>query len=168
MLKYDCVCFFCRPLAEHVDSANKPSTYDEIFNDSKYDETLIKKYLTEELFAKLHKLSDEPSIIDCIANVDALQANPFGVIVSNGNCYSTFADLFEPIIKDVHCIDGFGKYPECNWGDVDFVFEKIENDAIVSTEISCCRSLANVPFIPGISEHQLETILTTVSISNTL
>lgn len=160
--------FFFRSIAEHVNTANRPRAYDEIFNDPKYDETLIKKYLTEEMFTKLRKLSDEPSIIDCIAKVDALQANPFGVIVSNGNCYNMFADLFEPIIKDVHCIDEFGKYPECNWGDVDFMFEKLENDAIVSTEISCSRSLANVPFIPGINEHQLETILTTVSISTTM
>lgn len=154
---------FFRPLAEHVESHDKPNTYHEIFSDPKYDETLIKKYLTEELFTKLHEPSDEPSIIDCIAKVDELQTQPFGVIVLNGNCYNKFADLFEPIIKEIHCIDEFNKYPECNWGDVN-VFEKLPYDTIVSTEISCCRSLANIPFIPGINEQNLEIILSTVSI----
>lgn len=124
--------------------------------------------MTEELFTKLLNPSDEPSIIDCIAKVDELQANPFGVIVFNGNCYTKFSDLFEPIIKDIHCVDEFSKYPECDWGDVN-VFEKFHNDTmIVSTEISCCRSLANIPFIsiPGINEQNLEIILTTVSVES--
>lgn len=154
-----------RPLAEHVESHDKPNTYHEIFSNPKYDETLIKKHMTEELFTKLLERSDEPSIIDCIAKVDELQANPFGVIVLNGNCYKKFADLFEPIIKDIHCVDEFSKYPECNWGDVN-IFEILPNDIIVSTEISCCRSLANIPFIPGINEQNLEIILTTVSIES--
>lgn len=119
--------------------------------------------MTEELFTKLYNRSDEPSIIDCIANVDDLLANPIGVIVLNGNCYNKFADLFEPIIKDIHCVDEFSKYPECDWGDAN-VFEKLPNDMILFTEISCCRSLANIPFIPGINEQNLEMILTTVSV----
>lgn len=160
---------FSRPLADFAESQqDKTKTYDEIFNDPKYEETLIKKHLTEELFTKLLNLSDESSsIIDCIASVNELQANPFGVIASNGNCYNKFSDLFEPIIKHVHCVDEFGKYPENNWGDVN-VFERLSpnDDVIVFTEISVSRSLANIPFIPRINEQNLEIILTTVSIES--
>lgn len=133
-------------------------------NDSEYDGTLIKKHLTEELFKQLSELQNEPSIFDCIAKVNTLQSNPFGVIVLNGNCYDTFSDLYEPIIKEIHCVDEFTKHPDCEWGDVS-VFENYETKLIVSMEISCCRSLANIPFIPGASEQDLEAILTAVSLS---
>lgn len=146
-----------------IEPNDEPTTYHEIFNNSKYDGILIKKYLTEEIFKTLLKQQDKPSIIDCIAKVNALPNNPFGIVVLNANCYSKFVNLFEPIIKDIHCVDELNKYPDCDWGDAS-VFEKLDNVTIVSTEISCCRSMANVPFIPGINEHDLESILTQVSV----
>ncbi|XP_031621141.1 arginine kinase-like [Contarinia nasturtii] len=154
------------PLDENADAKarDKQDMYHEMFNDPKYDGILIKKYLTEELFRKLYKLQDnEPSIIDCIAKVNELQANPFGVYPLNGKCYSKFRALFEPIIKDIHCIDDeFHNHPDCDWGDVN-AFEIFENERIESIEISCVRSLANMPFIKsGINEQDLEIILNTV------
>lgn len=142
--------------------------YDEILNDPMYDKTLVKKYLTEELFRKLCELQDdEPSITDCIAKVNELQANPFGVYPLNGKCYSKFTTLFEPIIKEIHCIDELNQsHPECDWGDVN-AFEMFENDSIESIEISCVRSLANMPFIKtGITEQDLEIMLNTVRVND--
>lgn len=138
------------------------NSYQSIFSNSNYDNTLIKKHLTEEMFKKLLDVQNDCSIIDCIAKVDALHTNSFGVIALNGSCYSKFADLFEPIIMDIHCIDGFTKYPDSEWGDLE-TFSKLENAEIVSIEISCSRSLAGMPFISGINEQNLESILTKVS-----
>lgn len=146
-----------------MDGHDKASTFHEIFSDPKYDETLIKKYLTKELFEKLLKQQDQPSIIDCIAKVNELRAHPIGVIVLNGNCYNKFSDLFEPIIREVHCLGEFNKYPEINWGDLN-MFENLNNESIVFTEISCCRSLSNIPFPSSMNEHDLEIVLTMVSI----
>lgn len=149
----------------NIQQPDEPITYQSMFSDSKYDNTLIKKHLTEELFEKLLDVQNECSIIDCIAKADALQTNSmFGVIALNGNCYTTFGDLFEPMVKEIHCIDDFTKYPDCDWGDFG-VFEKFLNEEIVSIEISCSRSLAKMPFIPGINEQNLEIILTQVSMA---
>lgn len=158
--------YFYRPLIENAECKpdDEPSAYRNVFNDSSYDGTLVKKYLTEELFKKLIGLPNEPSIIDCIAKVNTLQRNPFGVIVSNGNCYNTFSDLFEPIIKEIHCVDEFIKHSDCDWGDAS-VFGKLESESIVSLEINCSRSLANIPFISGASEQDLEAILIAVSLT---
>lgn len=155
-----------RPLIEHtnIQPTDETNEYQNIFGDSKYDGTLIKKYLTEELFKKLFELQNEPSIIDCIAEANTLHHNPFGVIVLNASCYNTFCDLFEPIIKEIHCVDEVVKHPDCEWGDVS-EFETFENESIVSMEISCSRSLANIPFINGTNEQHLESILTTVSLT---
>lgn len=85
------------------------------------------------------------------------------MIVFDANCYDKFTDLFEPIIKDIHCVDEFNKYPDFDWGDTS-VFEILNNEIIVSIEINCYRSMANIPFIPGINEQDLEFILTKVSV----
>lgn len=138
------------------------NAFRNLFSDSKYDDTLIKKHLTEDLFKKLYELENELSIVDCIAKVDTLQSNPFGVVTVNATCFTVFNDLFEPIVKEIHGIDEFVKYSDCDWGDVN-VFETIDNESILSMEICCSRSLANIPFTSNASEQHLETILTTVS-----
>lgn len=152
---------YFRPDGVQVEPDDDLTSYQKIFSDPKYDGTLVKKYLTEDLFKKLMEIQD-PSIIDCIAKVNTLHSNPFGVVVFSANCYSAFSDLFEPIIQEIHCVDEFNQYPDVDWGDVN-VFEKLKNEAIISMEISCCRSLSKIPFITGINEQGLECVLTTVS-----
>lgn len=156
---------FCRSFATNKSVGNRDDSnaYSEIFRDRNYENTLIKKYLTEEQFKKLLEQNDGPSIIDCIVKVDAIAYSPCGVRATNSNCYTKFTDLFEPIIKDIHCVDELNKHPDCDWGD-ESVFQKFDNKAIVSIEMSCSRSLANIPFIPGISESDLQIILSKVSI----
>lgn len=160
------ISLFFSPLIEDTDDViqvNEESTlYQRMFNDAKYDGTLVKKYLTQEMFEKFMNLQTKPSIHDCIANVDTLQSNPFGVNAISASCYTTFTDLFEPIIKEIHDIDEFVTHSDCVWGDAN-AFETFETNTIVSMEINCYRSLANIPFILGANEHDLQTILTTVS-----
>lgn len=145
---------------------NTQSTpYQSIFDDTKYEATLVKKYLTENLFESLSEIGDKPSIVDCIVKADALESYPLGVIALNGDCYTKFADLFEPIIKEIHGIDITDKYPDSDWGD-GTVFDNLNNDNIISIEMSCSRSLAGIPFIPGMNEQDLENVLTIVSSSS--
>lgn len=139
-------------------------SFQNIFDDLKYDTTLVKKYLTENLFESFTEIGDKPSIVDCIVKVNALESYPLGIIALNGDCYTKFAELFDPIIKEVHGIDGDIKHhPDTNWGDGN-VFKSLNSDNIISIEINCSRSLAGVPFIPGMNVQDLENVLITVSI----
>lgn len=128
----------------------------------------MKKYLTEELFKKLYELQPKtPTIIDCLAKFNTLDTNPSGIVALSASCYTTFCDLFEPIIKEIHCVDDFtSKYPDSDWGGDTMVFQKFEFESILGVEISCTRSLVNVPFVCGANEHDLQTILTTVSMQS--
>lgn len=125
---------------------------------------MIKKHLPEDLFRKLLDVQNEYSIIECIARADKVQNNPFGVVALNGNCYSKFGDLFEPIIKEIHFIDELTNHPDSDWGNSN-AFENFKTEKIVSIEISCSRSLANMPFISGINEQNLEIILAQVRVA---
>lgn len=160
----------CRPITEsevQIQNDENENPYQNLFVDPKYDGTLVKKYLNEELFKKLYELHTEtPTIIDCIAKFNTLDTstNPSGVVALNASCYTRFCDLFEPIIKEIHCVDEFpSEYPASDWGEDATVFQKFESESILGIEISCTRSLRNVPFVCGANEHDLQTILTTVS-----
>lgn len=138
-------------------------SYQSIFNDSKYDATLVKKYLTETMFESFCETGDKPSIVDCIVKVDELDSHTLGIIALNGNCYTKFGELFESIIKEIHGIDTMEKHPESDWGDDGNVFENLNSEKVTSIEIRCSRSLADIPFIPAMNEQELENVLTTVS-----
>lgn len=164
--------FDCRPVAESAvqfqndENENENSYQKLLVNDPKYDGTLVKKYLSEELFKKLYDLQmDTPTIIDCLTKFNTLDTtNPSGIVALNASCYTMFCDLFEPIIKEIHCVDEFPTvYPESDWGEEAMAFEKFEFESILGIEISCARSLRNVPLVCGANEHDLQTILTTVS-----
>lgn len=164
-----------RPITENevrIQRDENENPYQNLFIDPKYDGTLVKKYLNEELFKKLYELQmKSPTIIDCIAKYSTLDttANPSGVVALDASCYTIFCDLFEPIIKEIHGVDEFpSKYPECDWGDGEAMeFQKFESESILGIEISCTRSLQHVPFVCGANEHNLQTILTTVSMRRT-
>lgn len=159
----------CRPIVEdeaQIESGENENSYQNLINHPKYDGTLAKKYLTEELFNKLHELqSEHPTIIDCLAKFNALHTDLTGVVALNASCYTMFCDLFDPIIQEIHCIDELAsKYPDSDWNVDALVFQKIESDLIMSVEISCTRSLMNFPFVCGANENDLQTILMTVRI----
>lgn len=123
----------------------------------------MKKYLTEDMFKCFTEHDEKPSIVDCIVKADALDLHPFGIVALNGNCYTKFSELFEPIIKEIHGLeDNIEKHPDSNWGDGS-QFEALNSDRIISIEISCSRSLTGFDFISGMNEQDLENVLTTVS-----
>lgn len=121
--------------------------------------------MTEELFKKLCELQPErPTIADCLAKCTTFNADSAGVVALNASCYTIFCDLFDPIIQEIHCVDAIAsKYSESEWNGDTMAFQKFESESILSVEISCARSLMNVPLVCGADEHDLQTILTTVS-----
>lgn len=115
------------------------------------------------MFEYFTEHDEKPSIVDCIVKADALDLHPLGIIALNGDCYTKFSELFEPIIKEIHGLDdNIEKHPDLNWGDGSQL-EALNSDRIVSIEISCSRSLTGFNFICGMNEQDLENVLTTVS-----
>lgn len=142
-----------------VNADDKTNTeYHLVLGDPKYDGTLIKKHLTEDLFKTLQETQGKPTIIDLISNV-----NSIGLLMLNGDCYTKFSVLIEPILKEIHKIEMIEEqHPESSFGDFD-AFESLHCEAIESIEINCNRSIENFDFIPGMNEQDLENVLTLVS-----
>lgn len=137
-------------------------SYRSIFDNSAYETTLVKKYLTENMFESFTEYDNKPNIVDCIVKADALVSHPLGIIALNGDCYTKFSELFEPIIKEINSLDNsIEKHPDSDWGDEN-QFETLNSDRIISIEISCSRSLTGFNFISGMNEQDLENVLTTV------
>lgn len=149
-----------RKMSLNVTDGQTNAEYHSIFGDPKYDGTLIKKYLTEDLFNTLQESRSKATIIDLISNV-----NSIGLLMLNGDCYSKFSVLIEPILKEIHKIEIIEEqHPDSDFGDFS-VFESLQCEAIEFIEISCNRSIENFDFIPGMNEQDLENVLTMVGIS---
>lgn len=138
-------------------------SYRSIFDDSAYETTLVKKYLTENMFKSFTEYDSKPTIVDCIVKADALDSHPLGIIALNGDCYTKFSELFEPIIQEINGLDNsIEKHPDSDWGDEN-QFEPLNSDRIISIEFSCSRSLTGFNFISGMNEQDLQNVLSTVS-----
>eukprot|EP00581_Thalassiosira_minuscula_P017030 CAMPEP_0183716304 /NCGR_PEP_ID=MMETSP0737-20130205/10270_1 /TAXON_ID=385413 /ORGANISM="Thalassiosira miniscula, Strain CCMP1093" /LENGTH=695 /DNA_ID=CAMNT_0025945555 /DNA_START=1 /DNA_END=2088 /DNA_ORIENTATION=+ len=91
-----------------------------------YHHSLLKKYLTPEIWAKLSHLTTSygTTIEDIIRAGLALPigANPprrVGVLVGDAECYTVFRDLLDPIISEYH---GVNNYEE--WMDPELPMER--------------------------------------------
>lgn len=116
------------------------------------------------MFESFTEYDNKPTIVDCIVKTNALDSHPLGIIALNGDCYTKFSELFEPIIKEINGLDNsIEKHPESDWGDDSSQFEPLHSDRIISIEFSCSRSLTGFNFISGMNEQDLENVLHTVS-----
>lgn len=118
------------------------------------------------MFESFTEYDNKPTIVDCIVKANALDSHPLGIIALNGDCYTKFSELFEPIIKEINGLDNsIEMQPVSDWGDDNNQFEPLNTDRIISIQISCSRSLTGFNFISGMNEQDLENVLTTVSLS---
>nr|CAI5823273.1 unnamed protein product [Callosobruchus analis] len=128
---------------------------DLLLSDSK---SLLKKYLTKEVFNKLKmkKTSYGSTLMDCVQSGFANHDSGIGIYAADPECYTLFADLFDPIIDDYH--GGFKKsdqHPQLDFGNVN-AFGDLDpkGEYVVSTRVRCCRSLEGYPFNPNLTEDQ--------------
>ncbi|XP_017461640.1 PREDICTED: arginine kinase-like [Rhagoletis zephyria] len=126
--------------------------------DSKECHSLLKKYLTQDVFDKLksRKTAMGATLLDVIqSGVENLDSG-CGVYAPDAESYKTFGELFDPIIEDYH--GGFkptDKHPPCDFGDINqFVNVDPENKYVISTRVRCGRSLQGYPFNPCLTEAQ--------------
>ncbi|KAH9372402.1 hypothetical protein HPB48_014583 [Haemaphysalis longicornis] len=120
--------------------------------------SLLKKYLTQEVFDKLknRKTAMGATLLDVIqSGVENLDSG-VGVYAPDAESYRTFAELFDPVIDDYH--KGFkrtDRHPPTDFGDLS-TFKNVDpsNEFVVSTRIRCARSLEGYPFNPCLTESQ--------------
>ncbi|XP_014237693.1 arginine kinase isoform X1 [Trichogramma pretiosum] len=129
--------------------------------------SLLKKYLTKEVFdaCKTKKTSFGSTLLDVIqSGVENLDSG-VGIYAPDAESYTTFAELFDPIIEDYH--GGFkktDKHPPKDFGDVDTLGNlDPTGEYIVSTRVRCGRSMEGYPFNPCLTEAQYKEMEEKVS-----
>jgi len=129
--------------------------------------SLLKKYLTREVFDKLKdkKTKLGATLLDVIqSGVENLDSG-VGLYAPDAEAYSLFAPLFDPVIEDYHV--GFKQtdfHPQKNFGDVNaFINVDPEGKYVVSTRIRCGRSLQGYPFNPCLTKAMYEEMEKKVS-----
>ncbi|KAK8762475.1 hypothetical protein V5799_026258, partial [Amblyomma americanum] len=126
--------------------------------DARDCKSLLKKYLTKEVFDKLknRKTGMGATLLDVIqSGIENLDSG-VGIYAPDAESYTLFADLFNPVIEDYH--KGFkptDRHPPTNFGDLSSL-KNVDptNDFVVSTRIRCARSLQGYPFNPCLTESQ--------------
>merc|ERR1712025_1103623 len=129
--------------------------------------SLLKKYLTREVFDKLKdkKTKLGATLLDVIqSGVENLDSG-VGLYAPDAEAYSLFAPLFDPVIEDYHV--GFKQtdfHPQKNFGDVNaFINVDPEGKYVVSTRIRCGRSPQGYPFNPCLTKAMYEEMEKKVS-----
>ncbi|KAL1443700.1 hypothetical protein MTO96_007283 [Rhipicephalus appendiculatus] len=125
--------------------------------DAKDCKSLLKKYLTKEVFDKLktRKTAMGATLLDVIqSGVENLDSG-VGIYAPDAESYRVFADLFDPVIQDYHKFKPTDRHPPTNFGDLSTLKDvDPTNDFVVSTRIRCARSLQGYPFNPCLTEPQ--------------
>jgi arginine kinase len=133
--------------------------------------SLLKEHLTEEIFESLMEEKTEEfegSLLDNIQCGFTHYDAEVGIFASDQNAYETFADLFKPVLEELHeteVVTGEGddavttsaKQPELEWGEVEEVKDlDPEGSVVKSISVTIGRAIDMVPFAPIISAEQLQ------------
>lgn len=133
--------------------------------------SLLKDHLNEEIFESLMESKTEifeGSLLDNIQCGFTHFDSEVGIFASDQNAYETFAELFKPVLEELHeteVVTGEGEtavttsatQPELNWGDPEEVKDlDPEGSYIKSISVTINRAIDGVPFAPLISAEQLQ------------
>jgi len=125
--------------------------------------SLLKKHLTEDVFAKTKDLTTPSfgsSLLDVIQSGVANLDSGVGIYAPDAEAYTTFAPLFDPVIDTYH--KGFSstdKHPACDFGDVDSIVNvDPEGEHVLSTRVRGARSVQGLPFNPCMTQEQYQEL----------
>ena len=140
------------------------TTLFKALDDDEKATSLLKEYLTVDIFGKLKSLRTDlrGSLLDNIqcglTHFDA----EIGVYASDQYAYNTFALLFKPILEDIHETEAEGDtpaistQPEVDWGNSEELNDlDPEKLFIKSISITVGRAVNGVPFMPTIKLDEL-------------
>ena len=128
--------------------------------------SLLSKYLTKEVWEKLHDVKDKAGFSFKTAIFSGCQNTDSGVGVYAGShdSYHAFADLFDKVIEDYHG----HKIDAKHVSDMDHKnlhappFPEAEAKLIKSTRIRVGRNLADFPLGPALTKEQRKEVETKV------
>ncbi|KAH9382984.1 hypothetical protein HPB48_023621 [Haemaphysalis longicornis] len=113
--------------------------------------SLLKKYLTKDVFDKLktRKTAMGATLLDVIQSGAENLDSGVGVYAPDAESYTLFAELFNPVIDDYH--KGFppsAKHPPTDFGDLNTIVNVDPKDEfVISTRVRCGRSLQVSPVL---------------------
>jgi protein-arginine kinase len=120
-------------------------------------DSLVAKYLRNEIYEKYKNKKTATSGItldDCIACAVKLDNQHVGIYAGDGECYTDYSDLFNPIIKEYHNFDG-EHISDMNSNNIKGNINS--NIPVISTRIRVGRNINGFGLSPGITnEHRLE------------
>ena len=123
--------------------------------------SMLCKHLTKEVFETLKdkKTANNFTVSDAInSGVENLDSG-IGVYAGDEESYTTFAPLFDPIIKDYHGFTPNDKHQSnMNPDDLNAPNPDPDGEYIVSTRIRVGRNVDNMPLGPAISKEQRDQI----------
>ncbi|XP_034480960.1 arginine kinase [Drosophila innubila] len=153
----------CSEIPEHVMEEMEEGFKNLCYSDSK---SLLKKHLTREIFDKLKEKTTptyKSTLLDCIRSGLCNFNSHVGIYAPDPEAYTTFADIFDPIIEEYHGFKNTDKHPASCFGyGADFPDLDPERKYIISTRVRCGRSVKNFPFNPRLTQcdyAQLQTII---------
>jgi len=129
------------------------------------NKSLLKKYLTKDVFDKL-VLKKTPLGYTLIQAINSGIINPdsnIGVYAGDKESYETFSDLFDPIIKEYHGFEKSNKHiSNLNIDDLDIENPDINGKYIISTRIRVGRNITNFPLGSMISDKERSNVANTI------
>ena len=130
-------------------------------------DSLLKKYLTKEIFDKYkgEKTSNGANLLDCIQTGFENHRSNVGIYAADAESYTTFSELFDPIISDYHIVFSNDMiHPPLFWGEDFSELEDLDPSGkyIISTRVRCGRSLVEFPLNAKMSEQNYIDIMNNV------
>lgn len=128
--------------------------------------SLLKKHLTRDIFAALRTNRTKATgafLLDCIQSGLSHHDAPIGLYAADAESYAVFADLFDPIIADLHVgftAEQLHPTPSPNWGDPTQIAElDPASQYVCAIRLTASRNIENLPFQPKMSEQQYRDIM---------
>lgn len=122
----------------------------------KSSHSLVHKHVSKETWAKLKDIKTKTSgctLEQCIACAIAFDNQHCGIYAADQDCYTDFADVFNPIIEEYHGIKRDDKHTSNM--NVDDISGNIDKEVPVkSTRIRVGRSIDGFGLSPGITRQQ--------------
>ena len=118
--------------------------------------SLLKKYLTPEVFDRLkEKMTENGStLLDVIQSGVSNPDSKIGIYAADAECYVLFSELFDPIIEEYHGnVSISDSHPDIDYGKPNIFgnFADLGN-YVLSTRIRCARSIQGYPFNPRMTK----------------
>ncbi|XP_046345804.2 taurocyamine kinase-like [Haliotis rufescens] len=145
-----------------------PDSLEEMYehvSKAKNCKSLMKKYFSKDVLEKCKdkKTSHNATLSDCIMSGVKNLDSGVGIYAADPESYNTFAEIFDPVIRDYHKLSTKEpiSHPPSNFGDIENLgFSDLdpEGDLIVSTRIRVGRSHKEYAFPPVLTKEDRESM----------